>query len=61
MSTATITKLPPRSEINPADTWDLSKLFATDEDWETAFKEFEALIPGYEPFKGTLSSSPDSG
>jgi oligoendopeptidase F len=57
MSTATITKLPPRSEVNPADTWDLSKLFATDDDWETAFKEFEALVPGYKQFQGTLSQS----
>ena len=58
MTTATIVKLPQRSEINPADTWDLSKLFASDADWETAFKEFEARIAGYAQFKGTLADSP---
>lgn len=58
MSTATITKLPPRNEVNPNDTWDLSGLFTNDEQWETAFKDFEARYPGYEQFKGTLADGP---
>jgi oligoendopeptidase F len=42
MTSATVVKLPERSEVNEADTWDLSKLFANDSGWDTAFNEFEA-------------------
>lgn len=57
MSTATVTRLPKRSEVNPADTWDLTGLFTTDDDWETAFTQFEEKIAGYAKFKGTLANS----
>ncbi len=57
MSTATIIKLPERSEVKPADTWDLEALFADNEAWETAFTEFEKCIDGYAQFKGTLGNS----
>ncbi len=57
MSTATVTRLPKRSEVNPADTWDLTGLFTTDDDWETAFTQFEEKIAGYAQFKGTLANS----
>ena len=33
--------LPKRSQVKPADTWDLSSLFADDAAWETAFDEWE--------------------
>ncbi len=56
MSTATVTRLPKRSEVNLEDTWDLSKLFPDNETWETAFNEFESQIGGYAKFKGTLAS-----
>lgn len=57
MSTATppITKLPKRNEIPIEDTWDLSALFGSDEEWETAFKEFEGQVGGFEPFRGKLA------
>jgi oligoendopeptidase F len=51
-----ITKLPKRQEVKLQDTWDLSRLFVSDEEWETAFKEFERQISGYESFKGRLAS-----
>ncbi len=57
MSTATVTRLPKRSEVNPVDTWDLTGLFTTDDDWETAFTQFEEKIAGYAKFKGTLANS----
>ena len=58
MTTATVIRLPERSEVNESDTWDLSKLFADDEAWEAAFKSFEEMIPGFEGFRGTLGKSP---
>ena len=36
-----VKRLPARSEVKPADTWDLSSLFARDADWETAFKAWQ--------------------
>jgi oligoendopeptidase F len=57
MTSATVVKLPERSEVKESDTWDLSKLFANDDGWESAFKEFEELITGYAQFRGTLGNS----
>lgn len=51
--------LPIRSDVPIEDTWDLSSLFTSDEAWESAFKEWEGRIPGYERFRGTLGSSAD--
>jgi oligoendopeptidase F len=50
-------KLPARRDVPVADTWDLSSLFASDADWETALAEWEGRIKGYEAFAGTLGSS----
>lgn len=58
MTSATVVRLPERSEVNEADTWDLSKLFADDEAWEAAFKEFESMIPGFDQYRGTLDKGP---
>jgi oligoendopeptidase F len=49
--------LPKRSEVSPADCWDLASLFKSDKDWEAAFKKWEKQIPGYAKFKGKLGSS----
>jgi oligoendopeptidase F len=54
-----IKRLPERSEVKTEDTWDLSALFPNDDAWEKAFNEFEAMIPGYEPFAGTLDQGPE--
>ncbi len=48
-----------RPEVPVADTWDLSRLFAADADWEQAFAEWDAMIEGYAPFKGRLAESPE--
>ncbi len=47
-------KLPTRSQVKTEDTWDLSSLFESDADWERAFAVWEARIPQYEKFRGTL-------
>jgi len=52
---STIKKLPTRRHVKPADTWDLSSLFANDDDWERAFAAWEEQIPRYEKFRGTLA------
>ena len=49
--------LSPRSKVKPADQWDLSSLFKSDTAWESAFKKWEAQIPGYEKFRGKLGDS----
>ena len=54
--TATVT-LPQRSEVAPGDCWDLSSLYANNEDWEKDFKRVEGLIDTYETFRGRLSES----
>ena len=58
MPTATAT-LPPRAAVPADDTWDLSRLFPSDAAWVAAFAEWDALIPGYERFRGTLGRSAD--
>jgi len=50
-------RLPTRAEVPVEDTWDLSKLFPNLETWEAAFVEWEGMIPGYAPFRGTLGDS----
>ncbi|HVX62111.1 MAG TPA: M3 family oligoendopeptidase, partial [Pirellulales bacterium] len=50
--------LPKRSQVKPADTWDLSSLFESDEAWEEAFKKWEKKIPGFAKFQGKLGESP---
>ena len=52
-----VVRLPQRSEVPVADTWDLTLLFKTDEAWEAAFEQFESQIDGYAQFKGTLHTS----
>ena len=50
-------RLPTRAEVSIDDTWDLTKLFPDLAAWEAAFVEWEGLIPGYAPFRGTLGQS----
>ena len=53
---AKIKQLPRRSQVKPADTWDLSSLFADDAAWETAFSKWESEIVGYDAFRGRLDT-----
>ncbi len=54
MASTKIQKLPARDEVDLADTWDLSSLFADDEAWEAAFRKWERRISGFERFRGKL-------
>lgn len=52
-------KLPPRSKVKAKDTWDLSSLFESDDEWETAFTKWQKEIKKYAKFKGTLGEGPE--
>ncbi len=64
MSSATTPKtaptLPDRSEVPAHDCWDLSSLFADDQQWEEAFRELDSKVATYESFKGRLGESPQT-
>ncbi len=49
--------IPLRSQISPADCWDLASLFSSDEAWEQAFVAWEHRIGGYAVFRGRLGES----
>ncbi|MBI2827411.1 MAG: oligoendopeptidase F [Planctomycetia bacterium] len=52
-----VKQLPKRSQVKPADRWDLASLFADDAAWEKAFRRWERRIPEYEKFRGKLAGS----
>lgn len=52
---SSIKQLPPRSKVKTADTWDLTSLFASDDDWEKAFTAWEKQMTGYAPFQNHLA------
>jgi oligoendopeptidase F len=53
-------RIPPRSEIPVADTWDLSSLFADDAAWEAAFADWSRQLDGYAKFRGRLGESAET-
>lgn len=54
MKRATVKTLPPRNKVRPADCWDLSSLYPSDEAWEADFTQWEKRIAGYGRFEGKL-------
>ena len=50
-------QIPERSEIQTCDKWDLSKLFAGDDEWNTALFEFEKMAEKIPAFQGTLGKT----
>jgi oligoendopeptidase F len=52
-----VLRLPKRSAVKPADTWDLSPLCTSDAQWEELFQKLDREIPGYERFRGKLGQS----
>ena len=53
-------EIPLRSEVAEKDKWNLSRLFASDAEWEKGLGKYEkdtALVAGY---KGSLGTSPES-
>lgn len=55
-----IRSLPRRSQVKPADTWNLASLFTDDAAWESAFVKWEKRIPKYASFRGKLGESAQS-
>jgi oligoendopeptidase F len=49
-----VLRLPKRSAVKPADTWDLAPLCESDAQWEELFKKLDKQIAGYEKFRGKL-------
>jgi oligoendopeptidase F len=60
MSSKEIKKVPRRAEVDPADCWDLSRLFPDDPAWEAAFTKWDKRIEQYARFQGTLGDSAES-
>jgi oligoendopeptidase F len=50
--------LPPRSEIPVEQTWDLTNIYASNEDWQSAYDLIEADIPKLAAFQGRLAEGP---
>jgi len=56
MTTKTV---PERKAIPDNDTWDLTPLFAVDQNWEDLYGEAEKDLVGYDDFRGHLGESVD--
>lgn len=50
--------LPRRTQVKPADTWDLSSLYSDDAAWEAALTKWEKRIGEFARHRGKLSESP---
>ena len=59
MTETPVKTLPVRRDVPAGDTWDLASLFASDAAWEAALAAWEARIPGFATFAGTLGHSPE--
>ncbi|MDR1869413.1 MAG: oligoendopeptidase F [Treponema sp.] len=49
--------IPTRSEIAVSDTWDLSKLFSDDKEWNSSLADFDKMAKRIPSFQGTLGNS----
>src|SRR2546428_806479 len=52
-----VVRLPKRSQVKPADTWDLALMCESDAQWEELFQKLDKQIAGYERFRGKLGDS----
>jgi oligoendopeptidase F len=57
--TTDVRTLPARRDVPAGDTWDLASLFRSDGEWEAGLAAWEARIPGFAMFAGTLGSAPE--
>lgn len=53
-------RIPHRSELDPAYTWDLSPIFTSDEEWEKAFLEVRSLLPQMQEFRNRVGESAET-
>ena len=49
--------IPRRSEVRPEDTWDLSAIFAAEEDWQAEYERLKEAPKAIAAFRGTLGDS----
>ena len=59
MSETPVRSLPARRDVPAGDTWDLASLFGSDAEWERALGAWEARIPEFAAFAGTLGRGPE--
>ncbi len=55
---AKVVRLPLRSLVPAADTWDLAPMCESDASWEQLFQKLDKQIVGYEKFRGKLGDGP---
>ncbi len=55
-----MSSVPERSEIEEAHTWDLTDLFAADEEWEAAYEETEDRIETLSAYEGRVTESAET-
>lgn len=55
-----ILRLPKRSAVKMADTWDLAPLCENDAQWEELFRKLDKQIAGFERFRGKLGEGAKS-
>src|SRR2546423_2861311 len=53
-------RLPKRSQVKSADTWDLASMCESDTQWKELFQKLDKQIAGYERFKGNLGDGPET-
>jgi oligoendopeptidase F len=56
----TARQIPARSEIPEADTWDLTHLFQTEQEYQRSFSDFRESYPKIAEFKGRLGESAET-
>jgi len=52
-----VLRLPARSKVKTADTWDLAPMCESDAQWEEMFATLDQLIAGFAKFRGKLGQS----
>ncbi len=52
-----VLRLPNRSGVKPADTWDLAPLCENDAQWDALFQKLDKQIAGFAKFRGNLGES----
>lgn len=55
-----VKSLPSRQDVPLEDTWDLSKLFGSDANWEKELEAVEKVLPEFQQFQGKLGDSAES-
>src|SRR5690625_4645475 len=51
---STTGQIPTRDKVPQHLTWDLTTIFATDDDWTAEYEALQQAIPQFEQYKGTL-------